>query len=115
MLHRGHASARGYEAQMLAAADRLFTEFDALPILTVVRSINDARSGLRAGGVRPSPPAIEAAAHDRLVQIAARLPARAAQPHRIPAPATGAPPARPGPVASALPGSRRLSRGNAPT
>lgn len=72
---------RSFEAQMLAAADRLFAEFEELPVLTVVRAVNGARTELRERGAAPSPPAIEAAARQRLLR------ARAAGDVAPPAPA----------------------------
>lgn len=70
MLKRTPDRARSYDAQMLAAADRLFLEFDDLPVLTVVRSINSARARLRERGEPASPAAIEAEAREHLRDLA---------------------------------------------
>lgn len=52
---------------MLGMADRLFTEFDALPIVTVCRAIGAARSELRAqAGTAATPEQIEAVARRHL-------------------------------------------------
>ena len=56
-----------YRVRMLAMADRLFTEFDNLPVKTVLRAITSAHRDVREHneGV-PSPAQIEAVARDEL-------------------------------------------------
>lgn len=114
MLQRAPAATRSYETQMLAAADRLFAEFDRLPVMTVVRSINGARSHLRALGVVPSPLAIEAAAREQMRALVPGGADRAAarEPTSARAGAAAMPPAEPagGPSVPCRPlpeGSRR--------
>lgn len=51
---------------MLAAADRLFVEFDALPVLTVMRAITRARNELRDREGTASPDAVETSAREIL-------------------------------------------------
>jgi hypothetical protein len=60
-----------YEARMLAMADRLFAEFDGLPVRTVFEAIGTARSEVRAQlrtepSAAPAPEQIERLARDRL-------------------------------------------------
>lgn len=105
MLQRAPAPTRSYEAQMLAAADRLFAEFDVLPVMTVVRSINGARSQLRASGVVPSPVAIEAAARDRMRVLVSDRPKGAPDPRSA---CAGLPAA--GPAEASAPAWRLLRR-----
>lgn len=49
-----------YESDMLAMADRLFSEFDALPVQRVFRALGAARAQLRERGASmPSPAQVE--------------------------------------------------------
>jgi hypothetical protein len=69
MIARKSRRPNSYEAGMLAMADRLFTEFDALPAGTVFRAIGAARAEVREQGeVMPSPERIEALARMRLAE-----------------------------------------------
>ncbi|HVN13619.1 MAG TPA: hypothetical protein VMT69_16110 [Kineosporiaceae bacterium] len=66
---KGHSGnhTRTTEARLLAMADRLFTEYQELPVRTVFQAIGAARMELRerSGGVA-SPEDIEALARRRL-------------------------------------------------
>ena len=56
-----------YDKRMLDAADRLFLEFEALPVRSVFVAIQQARQALRdAGAVLPPPEAVEQRAHEAL-------------------------------------------------
>lgn len=57
---RGRQSSQG--ALMLAAADRVFVEFDGLPVKTVFQAILAARGVLRDRGEPATPQAVEATA-----------------------------------------------------
>jgi hypothetical protein len=90
MIARNPQRAGSYEARMLAMADRLFTEFDALPVGTVFRAIGAARAEVREQGeALPSPERVEALARLRLAGtvplVAPRRP-----PMRLVASASGA-------------------------
>jgi hypothetical protein len=52
---------------MLAAADRLFAEFEALSVLTVTHAIARARNELRDSGGVATPEAVEASARQLLL------------------------------------------------
>ena len=54
------------EARMLAMADRLFSDFDELPVKAVFEAINSARSMLRIQQAPATPEAIEPLARGRL-------------------------------------------------
>jgi hypothetical protein len=54
---------------MLAAADRLFAEFDELPVATVFRAIRTARSELREHGDVALPEEVELRARERLAHL----------------------------------------------
>lgn len=58
-----------YEARMLAAADRLFAEFEQLPVATVFRAICSARSELREHGDAAVPEEIEQRARRQLTSV----------------------------------------------
>ena len=58
-----------YEARMLAAADRLFADFDELPVATVFRAIRTARSELREHGDVALPEEVELRARERLAHL----------------------------------------------
>lgn len=60
-----------YEARMLAAADRLFAEFEELPVATVFGAIRNARSELRENGDATVPEEIEQRARQRLALLCA--------------------------------------------
>lgn len=66
MLRTASQGPTTHDARMLAAADRLFEEFDRVPILTVVRAMAEARSVLRDRGDVPRPDEVESMARDRL-------------------------------------------------
>jgi hypothetical protein len=55
-----------YDARMLAAADRLFREFEDVPVISVVRALGAARATLRDTGQPVTPEAVEALARVRL-------------------------------------------------
>ena len=55
------------DIQMLAVADRLFHEFDELPIITVIRALGSARAALREMGEPVTPEAVESLARGRLM------------------------------------------------
>ena len=58
-----------YDAGMLALADRLFRDHDDLPVRTVLDAITGAHADLSAGlagGARPAPEAVAAAAARQL-------------------------------------------------
>lgn len=59
-----------FDARMLAAADRLFDEFDALPVATVFRAIGDARRLLRERDGIAVPEEVEKSARCELARIA---------------------------------------------
>ncbi len=71
MLRTAQRAHRSYEARMLAAADRLFAEFDTLPVMTVIRAIGSARSSLRADDALATPEAVEAIAREQLLTASA--------------------------------------------
>jgi hypothetical protein len=78
--------ARGsFEAQMLALADEMFAEFEELPVLTVIRAINSARSELRQADPtsRPEPATIGALARTRLREQTAPTAPLPAAPARV--------------------------------
>lgn len=54
------------ETRLLAMADRLFTEFDELPVKAVFEAISSARSILRLQHTPATPDAIERLARGRL-------------------------------------------------
>jgi hypothetical protein len=64
----GNRRPASYEAQMLAAADRLFAEFDALSVMAVTHAIALARQGLREEGWVATPEAVEASARVLLLR-----------------------------------------------
>ena len=45
----------------MAISDRLFGEFDDLPVIDITRAITHARHELRSAGVIPAPPELVAA------------------------------------------------------
>jgi hypothetical protein len=56
-----------YEAHLLAMADRLFADFDTLPVRDVLHAIGNARSELRDRGERqPDPRTVENLARGHL-------------------------------------------------
>ena len=65
------SAADAYDARMLAAADRLFREFDELPIVTVIRALGAARAALRDAGQPVTPEAVESLARAHLAPVAA--------------------------------------------
>jgi hypothetical protein len=54
---------------MLAMADRLFSEFDELPVKEVFEAISSARRGLRLRRVAATPEAVEALARGALCGV----------------------------------------------
>jgi hypothetical protein len=62
-----HNAARPVEARMLAAADRLFIEFDDLPVIDVFRAIGGARRDLRTEDGMAIPEQVERLAREQLV------------------------------------------------
>ena len=66
-MFRGRRSGISYDKRMLDAADRLFSEFEVLPVRSVFDAIQQARQSLRdAGALVPAPEVVEARAHDTL-------------------------------------------------
>lgn len=64
---RGRKSGGSYDKRLLDAADRLFSEFEALPVRWVFDAIQQARQSLRdAGMLVPAPEVVEARAHETL-------------------------------------------------
>ena len=59
---------RTFESRMLAMADRLFSEFDDLPVIDVFRAIGRARAELRDSDGVAVPEHVERAARYRLSQ-----------------------------------------------
>lgn len=59
------------EARLLAMADGLFSDFDALPVKVVFDAINSARRALRLQRLAASPEAIEDLARARLNAVRA--------------------------------------------
>jgi len=57
-----------FESRMLALADRLFTEYDSVPVMTVIRAIvaAHARAEVAMPGERPAPETIYALAREQL-------------------------------------------------
>ncbi len=69
MLAPAHPRHSPWANRMLAMADRLFTEFDALPVRTVFDAIAASRAALREEtGVPPSPEQVEALAREQLLR-----------------------------------------------
>lgn len=67
MLITPHRKSAPWDARMLAMADRLFAEFEALPVRVVFEAIGAARAALRADPGSPvTPEGIETLARDRL-------------------------------------------------
>jgi hypothetical protein len=60
------------DTRMLAAADRLFREFDELPVGVVFRTIGCARSTVRDRDGVAIPEAVEELARDELLKYAAK-------------------------------------------
>lgn len=69
MLHTTSRATRSIDVRMLAAADRLFNEFEDLPVRTVFRAIGDARATVRESDGVATPEAIERLARDRLLAL----------------------------------------------
>jgi len=62
-----NVGARTTEAKLLAMADRLFNDYEQLPVRTVFQAIGGARMELRENGQRiPTPEDIEVLARLRL-------------------------------------------------
>lgn len=59
-------AARSYESRMLAMADRLFDEFEHLPVIVVFRAIGAAQSELREADLVALPEQVERLARQRL-------------------------------------------------
>jgi hypothetical protein len=55
-----------HDARMLAAADRLFREFEDVPVITVIPALGAARATLRDTGQPVTPEAVESLARIRL-------------------------------------------------
>jgi hypothetical protein len=67
MISTKRRSPTSYEARLLAMADRLFADFDMLPVLDVLQAISNARSELRDRGDRqPDPATVEDLARGNL-------------------------------------------------
>lgn len=60
-------ASRSYEARMLAMADRLFEEFDQLPVMDVIRAIGAARTELREADGVALPEQVERLARRQLL------------------------------------------------
>ena len=66
MLLSRRTAADATDARMLAAADRLFREFDDQPIISVIRALGAARATLRDIGQPVTPEAVESLARTHL-------------------------------------------------
>lgn len=71
MLATAQRRKKPLESRLLAMADRLFDEFDGLPVKAVFDAISDARRALRLQNVPASPETIEELARRRLVSLLA--------------------------------------------
>ena len=71
MLATAQRRKKPLESRLLAMADRLFEEFDGLPVKAVFDAISDARRALRVQNVPASPETIEELARRRLVNLLA--------------------------------------------
>jgi hypothetical protein len=65
---RAAAASERYRTEMLAVADRLFSEFPQLPVFAVAEAMNEVRR--EAGeGMDPSPDTIYRLARSRLLEV----------------------------------------------